>query len=240
MDVIRLARKCQAANNLDVVQKDVNPFLVMKQMDRNLLWNCEAAAAGKEVASSPTPSFQTFFQAISMWRCDEHPLTSRRTSWQGTRGRRPRPASPQSRWRTSCTSSNNLSCSTFRTFSSTSTTGLPAISFLHWRWPPCIKRHFPPLYCAGKDGRPCSRREGLPGRCFFPSCHTNLYCHLEMCRRRGGWSRQRCNTSLTLSSYLLYWWETSALVLVHTPGLSWPSLLGCEIHRISLFSWGTN
>ena len=37
MDVIRLARKCQAANNLDVVQKDVNPFLVMKQMDRNLL-----------------------------------------------------------------------------------------------------------------------------------------------------------------------------------------------------------
>ena len=81
--------------------------LKINVMGRNLPSNCEVAAGGREVALSPTLSFQTSFQATLMSRCVAIPLTSPLTLWPGTTGLEPRPASPPSR-STSCSSSNNL------------------------------------------------------------------------------------------------------------------------------------
>ena len=58
--------------NLDVVEINENFHIFLRNQkcgsdmtDRDLLRNYEVGARGREVASSPTRSFQTFFQATS-------------------------------------------------------------------------------------------------------------------------------------------------------------------------------
>ena len=60
MDVIRLARKCQAVHNLDVVQKDINIFLVYETDGQELAMKLRGGSSrqgGRLVSNSQLPNF---------------------------------------------------------------------------------------------------------------------------------------------------------------------------------------